>query len=65
MFFKHFYVWQPTCLGFFACLDFFEIHRCFVDCRAKFYSSAVFFMERWSFSLQDQIFLVFCIFSTT
>ena len=30
-----------------------------MDCRAKFYSSAVFFMERWSFSLQDPIFLVF------
>ena len=30
-----------------------------MDCRAKFYSSAVFFVERWFFSLQDPIFLVF------
>ena len=30
-----------------------------MDCRAKFYSSAVLFVERWSFSLQDPIFLVF------
>ena len=36
-----------------------------MDCRAKFYSSAVFFMERWSFSLQDLIFLVFFEFAAT
>ena len=30
-----------------------------MDCRAKFYSSAVFFVERWFLSLQDPIFLVF------
>ena len=30
-----------------------------MDCRAKFYSNAVFFMERWSFSSQDPFFLVF------
>ena len=43
-------------------LDFFEVQRCFVDCRDKFYSSAVFFVERWSFSLQDPIFWYFRIF---
>ena len=26
-------------------LDFFEVQRCFMDCRATFYSNAVFFME--------------------
>ena len=30
-----------------------------MDYRAKFYSSAVFFVERWFLSLQDPIFLVF------
>ena len=30
-----------------------------MDCRAKFYSSAVFFVERWFLSLQDPIFLFF------
>ena len=30
-----------------------------MDCRAKLYSSTVFFMERWSLSLPDPIFLVF------
>ena len=30
-----------------------------MDYRAKFYSSVVFFVDRWSFSLQDPIFLVF------
>ena len=34
-----------------------------MECRAKFYSSVVFFVERWSFSLQDPIFLVFFGFS--
>ena len=29
-----------------------------MDCRAKFYSNAVFFIERWFLSLQDPIFLV-------
>ena len=34
--------------GFFLLvfLDFFKVQRCFVDCKAKFYSSAVFFVER-------------------
>ena len=27
--------------------------------RAKFYSSAVFFVERWSFSLQDPFFFLY------
>ena len=44
-------------LGFRAFLFlFFKIQRCFVDCRVKFYSSAVFFMEMWFFFLQDPIF---------
>ena len=30
-----------------------------MDCRTKFYSSAVCFIERWFLSLQDPIFLVF------
>ena len=30
-----------------------------MNCRAKFYSSAVFFVERLFLSLQDPIFLVF------
>ena len=30
-----------------------------MDCRAKLYSSVVFFLERWFLSLQDTIFLVF------
>ena len=34
-----------------------------MDIKAKFYSREVFFMERWSFSLQDPIFLVFFGFS--
>ena len=34
-----------------------------MDIRAKFYSREVFFVERWSFSLQDLIFLVFFGFS--
>ena len=34
-----------------------------MDYRAKFYSSAVFFVERWFLSLQDPIFLVFFGFS--
>ena len=34
-----------------------------MDIRAKFYSREVFFVERWSFSLQDPIFLVFFGFS--
>ena len=36
-----------------------------MDCRAKFYSNVVFFMERWSFSLQDPNFSVFFGFSAT
>ena len=36
-----------------------------MDCRAKLYSSVVFFMEMWSFSLQDQNFLIFFKFSGT
>ena len=27
-----------------------------MDCRAKFYSNAVFFVERWFLSLQDPFF---------
>ena len=34
-----------------------------MDYRAKFYSSAVCFIERWFLSLQDPIFLVFFGFS--
>ena len=34
-----------------------------MDCRTKFYSNAVFFVERWFLSLQDPIFLVFFGFS--
>ena len=34
-----------------------------MECRAKFYSIAVLFVERWSFFLQDPIFLVFFGFS--
>ena len=34
-----------------------------MDIRAKFYSREVFFVERWSFSLQDPIFMVFFGFS--
>ena len=34
-----------------------------MDIMAKFYSKEVFFMERWSFYLQDPIFLVFIGFS--
>ena len=30
-----------------------------MDIRAKFYSKEVFFVERWSFSLQDPIFRIF------
>ena len=51
MIFKGFCVRSPIFLvlrAFF--LVFFKTQRCFVDCRATFYSNAVFFAERWSFS---------------
>ena len=47
----------------FVFLDCFEFQRCFVDIKAKFYLREVFFMERWPFSLQDPILLVFFGFS--
>ena len=53
------------CLCFLLPSTFNNIQRCFVDCSAKFYSNAMFFMERWSFSLQYPIFLVFFGFSAT
>ena len=34
-----------------------------MDCRATFYTCEVFFVDKWSFSLQDPIFLVFFKFS--
>ena len=30
-----------------------------MDCRATFYTCEVFFVEKWSFSLQDPIFWIF------
>ena len=64
MFFKHYSLGQPVFLRFLLVfLDFFEVQRCFVDCKAKFNSSAVCFVERWFLSLQDPIFLVFFGFS--
>ena len=67
MLFKHFYMSDslPVYGFLLVFLDFFEVHRYFVDSRAKFYSNAVFFMERWSLSLQDPFFLVFFGFSMT
>ena len=60
MFFKHLSIYQPAFLGFLLVfLDFFKVKRCFVDYRVKFYSSAMFFVERWFLSLKDPIFLVF------
>ena len=34
-----------------------------MDCIVKLYTSAMFFVAKWSFSLQDPIFLVFFGFS--
>ena len=60
MFFKHFSIRQPFFLGFLLVFfDFFKAQRYVVDCRANFYSSAVFFVERLFLLLQDPIFLVF------
>ena len=60
MFFKHFFVRQLAFMGFLLVfLDFFRVQRCYVDCKAKFYSSAVFFVQRWFPSLQDHIVMVF------
>ena len=60
MFFKHYSIQQLAFLGFLLVfLDFFKVQKCFVDCRAKFYSSAVFFVEWWFLSLQDPNILVF------
>ena len=57
--FKEFCVRQPCFSRVSFLLDFFEIQRCFVDCRTKFYSNAMFSWKGGSFHCNILFFLNF------